>query len=217
MLSQNDTSAEVTIVLRRAMQDNVALAAASGSPLPAPFDTAMGVEDILYILGFPYGVYTYTTTVKLEDTADSNINLSASIMVMDAQATINGYISGAFDTTGNISIGSTSFDATTVDETTFQNIQYGFDGENPITLQFTITNNSSTRAMTARIDDLATENLASNINYTINEGSQQTYSLMEDITVDALSTINFYITLNTNDSSVDVNNVTLSLALSQAA
>lgn len=40
---------------------------------------------------------------------------------------------------------------------------------------------------------------------------------MEDITVDALSTINFYITLNTNDSSVDVNNVTLSLTLSQAA
>lgn len=217
VLSQNDTSAEVTIVLRRAMQDNVALAAAFGSPLPAPFDTAMGVEDILYILGFPYGVYTYTTTVKLEDTADSNINLSASIMVMDAQATINGYISGAFDTTGNISIGSTSFDATTVDETTFQNIQYGFDGENPITLQFTITNNSSTRAMTARIDDLATENLASNINYTINEGSQQTYSLMEDITVDALSTINFYITLNTNDSSIDINDIILSFSLSQAA
>ena len=198
------------------MQDNVALAAAFGSPLPAPFDTAMGVEDILYILGFPYGVYTYTTTVKLEDTADSNINLSASIMVMDAQATINGYISGAFDTTGNVSIGSASFDATTIDETTFQNIQYGFDGENPITLQFTITNNDS-QAMTARIDDLATENLVSNINYTLNEESQQAYSLMEDITVEASSTINFYITLNTNDSSIDINDIILSFSLSQAA
>lgn len=59
--------------------------------------------------------------------------------------------------------------------------------------------------------------LASNINYTINEGSQQTYSLMEDITVEALSTINFYITLNTNDSSIDINDIILSFSLSQAA
>ena len=217
VLSQNDTSAEVTIVLRRAMQDNVALAAAFGSPLPAPFDTAMGVEDILYILGFPYGVYTYTTTVKLEDTADSNINLSASIMVMDAQATINGYISGAFDTTGNISIGSTSFDATTVDETTFQNIQYGFDGENPITLQFTITNNSSTRAMTARIVDLVTDTLGYSIEYAVDAETRQPYQAMDSITVEASSTINFYITLNTNDISIDINDIILSFSLSQAA
>ena len=217
VLSQNDTSAEVTIVLRRAMQDNVALAAAFGSPLPAPFDTAMGVEDILYILGFPYGVYTYTTTVNLEDTADSNINLSASIMVMDAQATINGYISGAFDTTGNVSIGSASFDATTIDETTFQNIQYGFDGENPITLQFTITNNSSTRAMTASIVDLVTDTLGYSIEYAVDAETRQPYQAMDSITVEASSTINFYITLNTNDSSIDINDIILSFSLSQAA
>lgn len=71
--------------------------------------------------------------------------------------------------------------------------------------------------MTARIVDLVTDTLGYSIEYAVDAETRQPYQAMDSITVEASSTINFYITLNTNDISIDINDIILSFSLSQAA
>ncbi len=209
VIEDYDTYATVKLVLRKNITDNFStIAAFMSSVLPESIKDAKSIDDILYIMGIPGGIYVYETTVYLSATPlTANIDFDIDSNNNDLYFNVTTTMSGA---TNSHSFTSFNYQNSTLTGVlsqseadvlaTYKDANITLAPNSSITFTLRIANYSD-EDMTISLnkgDDLSENVSLSIISYNYSTGTTSDYTIGSEITFDS-GYVTFTITVSLED------------------